>query len=738
MLIGKNKVNKESQSSINNNLTELIRIKTIKTYEKDNDDINIKNNNNGLSKEIYYFKNEILKELNTLEQRINKKISSSNSLNNARNQNDYEDKKQYILEKIETINKKLYTYDSLKEKVDNLITLNKKNIDDIRQEIKYNFKKYDNIIKNNMIDDGLVGDQCQFKTYQQMIVYILNNISKMNDYKEQNNKDFISYKNKIDSLMSSFKTQMNDCILSMTQFSTTKNKNIEDSENRIKQLIDSCDERIVELKMDNNNYKNEFNDKYSQLLKDYSTIKNKIDTDFLNIKNIFEKNKNEFEKKLKELHSQLLKVNENIEKIKENIDIESKLNKTIKKVFDEDELLLESKTNKNKNMCINNQNGDKSKSKACVNPIINNIQQNNSFFSSDSNNNIDMNQKQMKKTFSYGRLILNDGDNSNNKKKDIDLLSNKTLSEENESDNRLKSKKNEQTNTIEYCINNTENKNIKRINNNINNNSKIFDDYINDSFVIKEIKLIDQIDGKIDKNKKIAINNYNKSMKGKEIIKKKIQNILFSKDIKTSELPKIEDIKNDTSIEKENKYCLTNFQKKKNNEYKTNPLGMTAYLKHLSSNTINQIEKEKINKYSLNQKHKKKINNIYNTILIDHNKEKKDGIIKKNNNNNISNRELSFNPFSMKKELKSKTCKGKLKIDYSFSFLKYLNNLSNNLNYKSSTNKNKTILDNSYNTINNMPYSESQKNINNKKEYKNIIKMPPPYDANLKSFFGVY
>ena len=81
-----------------------------------------------------------------------------------------------------------------------------------------------------------------------------------------------------------------------------------------------------------------------------------------------------------------------------------------------------------------------------------------------------------------------------------------------------------------------------------------------------------------------------------------------------------------------------------------------------------------------------------------------------------------------KTEFKSKTRKNRLKIDYSFNFLRKWNNLNNNSN-----------INNSFNTVNNMAYSESKKHIKNKKEYKNnIIKIHPLYDTNLKSFFDVY
>ena len=47
-------------------------------------------------------------------------------------------------------------------------------------------------------------------------------------------------------------------------------------------------------------------------------------------------------------------------------------------------------------------------------------------------------------------------------------------------------------------------------------------------------------------------------------------------------------------------------------------------------------------------------------------------------------------------------------------------------------------LNNCFNIVNNMPYSESKNNIKNKKEYKKIMIKISPKKTNLKNFFYVY
>jgi hypothetical protein len=90
--------------------------------------------------------------------------------------------------------------------------INNIKLDDIKREIKNNFIKYDKIIKKHLIINGIVGENCQFKTNSEMIRYILDNISILNNFKDQNIINLKGYKTKLESLIFGFKTQINNII----------------------------------------------------------------------------------------------------------------------------------------------------------------------------------------------------------------------------------------------------------------------------------------------------------------------------------------------------------------------------------------------------------------------------------------------------------------------------------------------------------------------------------------------
>ena len=79
--------------------------------------IKIENNNPPyivqISREIYYFKNEMLKEFKEIEQRINSKIEI-NSLDLDKNKNEYENRIKVAAAKIDSILERIYSYNTFK------------------------------------------------------------------------------------------------------------------------------------------------------------------------------------------------------------------------------------------------------------------------------------------------------------------------------------------------------------------------------------------------------------------------------------------------------------------------------------------------------------------------------------------------------------------------------------------------------------------------------------------------
>ena len=790
-----------------------------KKIYNDNTHVTINNNNNNLenisqvTREIYYFKNEILKEFNQIEQRLNTKISL-NSIDNKKYKNEYDNQFKLMFAKIESALEKIYSYKIFKEKIDELINykkiieesllLNKIKIDDIVQEIKNNFNKYDNIIKKHIIGDGLVGENCQFKTYPQMMRYILENISQFNNYKDKNNLDLKTYKNKLENLIVNFKTQIKNIMNTMTQFSS---KNINDCENRMKGLISMYDERLLDLRVENNNYIKDLNNKYAQLLLEWNKIKDikneiytKIDLDISNLENLFKNNINEFKNEIVKINTKYTKLTEDIGNLKQNIlnARERQVNyskkiRNMKKSFDEDDLFIEPKIKKRSSVYLNYKIGEKWKKyiEKSFNKVI---QKNNSINSNESNiYNIDTNKKLLRKTLSYRKTIHNINENiikdnrllnikehfdcineeedeknknynnlnknddlgENNKENEdvgnnienLELLSNKTSSEENINERQFNETKNEKINSIDINkINNEINdkidinnykkneilnlKNMKKDNNNNDN-----------SLAIKNIKLKEQINKKIINNSNNINNNVNNSTINKKISK----SILISKEIHNSEveLPKIDDIKKNITTFKEDEIILQKtkdadiFQKiKKNNAYRPEVINHLKKDDKSFFSTINQ--NEKINLYSFRQNCNKNINNKYYSILSERNKGKKKENIKLIKNS-VSVQEIVFNPFkNVKNKLfKNKKSKNKKLWNNSFTNLNNIMILNNNSN---SNKKNKNDDKSIKIKCNSAHKKKEEENsyINSKGEYSNIITIPPPYDSIHKSIFGVY
>ena len=192
-------------------------------------------------------------------------------------------------------------------------------LDNIKQEIKIHFNKYDKFLKKHMLPDGIVGENCQFKTYQEMMRFILDNISDFKSFKEKINIDSKNYKLKLESMMQSFQNKIDNTTRVMTQFT---NKNIKQCEERIKGLINIYDTKLVNLRVENNDDFKKLNtetEKLKEELEKISEIKkeinDKINIDITNTNNFLKENLEEFRKELDEVTLGQKKLNEIVNKI---------------------------------------------------------------------------------------------------------------------------------------------------------------------------------------------------------------------------------------------------------------------------------------------------------------------------------------------------------------------------------------------------------------------------------------
>ena len=258
--------------------------------------------------DLWYFKNDILKDMKKFEKDITDKY----------NKGDIEVKEELlsINKSINSINSKiselstLITVDNMtKEKVENLDKIKKKMLDDILKneikvinidkETKEAIIKMNNILKDTVIYNGVIGPSCKYKSFHDLIDYILSELIVLDNYKDKNAIDLSTYKKKLDGIMQGIKFQIDGINKSSKEFATD--------------ALNICDKKIKDL---NNN----FNDKIAK-------IKVELEFNFNNINNKFD----DLENKLKELKNESII---NAKKLNDHIDEYLILKKELKNLND--------------------------------------------------------------------------------------------------------------------------------------------------------------------------------------------------------------------------------------------------------------------------------------------------------------------------------------------------------------------------------------------------------------------
>ena len=284
--------------------------------------------------DFLYFKNELLKDLKTLESKLTKRIQSSkeeyeNKITNIEN------KLYAIKEKLFENNKKSFVNEINKdfnEKINNLIVFKEKIEEKIynqEQQIKeinkqsvdsiYSLNKY---IKDNLAYPEIIGYNGKFTSFRDFIDHMLSSLDNLNSFKRKMLEiDLQSYKAKIDKLILSNKNEFE-------QFKSSSKKlavdNIVVYDNKMNELIKIFENKLINEKKE---YENQINKLYQKIVENNNIIEiNKIELMTKISENNYKINENriQFEKYFNELDN----INHKIENFKE-------VNKKVKKEYDE-------------------------------------------------------------------------------------------------------------------------------------------------------------------------------------------------------------------------------------------------------------------------------------------------------------------------------------------------------------------------------------------------------------------
>ena len=214
----------------------------------------------GKKNDILHFKEETLRDFKEVQRKISEK---------------YEVLDLEIKEKLETYERRIVAYENkimelsnlintdktIREKVDNLMEFKEKTddhlitekirLDNFRNDLKSNIERIDQILKDSVIYPGIIGGISKYKTFHDLIDYILTQTSQTLTFREKSILDFKSYKTKLENIITSFNTQINTLLNTTSEFTKTC---VKEAEERMKSIYNIFDDRLQDARIENANY----------------------------------------------------------------------------------------------------------------------------------------------------------------------------------------------------------------------------------------------------------------------------------------------------------------------------------------------------------------------------------------------------------------------------------------------------------------------------------------------------
>ena len=289
---------------------------------------------NHLKQDLLFFKNDILKDLRKIEEKVNIKLTEQSVANNEQYEA-YERKLDALSTKISHVNtvisdnsfiiEKLNKFQSFKSKAeDNLYSLNSR-INNIQQESKDSLIRIEKILEDNLNYPGIIGKNSKFSNLRFFIDFVMNNIKLLNSFKEEiQSFEFTEFKNKINSDLNDFRFLIDDEQKNIRKLIENNIKNFDikheelinnsnRTENKLKEFKIKINEKFSEYEKNINLLEKDLNKKYNDQLNEINHLKNEFTNDIDNIKNNLSKNQKllDYLKNLTEKNILLQKMNEN-------------------------------------------------------------------------------------------------------------------------------------------------------------------------------------------------------------------------------------------------------------------------------------------------------------------------------------------------------------------------------------------------------------------------------------------
>ena len=164
---------------------------------------------------------------------------------------------------------KLNSYETFSSKTNDQLISHEIRINNLREEYNKSVQKYDKIYLDNLELPGYIGKYSKYKNCQVFFDEVIKEINKLNSYKEKNTLDLKAYKEKLELIIKTFNTLVDNNNKSHIKYINEMNeKNNKDCKN----MIDALGDRMTEMRIENSRYAVELIGKSINLTKEWDKI----------------------------------------------------------------------------------------------------------------------------------------------------------------------------------------------------------------------------------------------------------------------------------------------------------------------------------------------------------------------------------------------------------------------------------------------------------------------------------
>ena len=248
---------------------EIVNIKDTNNELKEDNDENMKIMNETYKKfnlitynieELNKFKDNILSilkerdkiyleklfEYKSKTEKIKSDFDSTNKISNSKFSNIIDNQAQ-MTSRLDQLN----NYESFVHATNDKLISHEVRINNMREDFSNATQKYDKIYLDNLELPGYIGRCAKYKNCQNFFLDVIKNLAKLNQFREKNIIDLKMYKEKLETILNSMNTILdNNNESQMKYIKETKEKILKDCNN----MFESVRENMKEIRVDNSKY----------------------------------------------------------------------------------------------------------------------------------------------------------------------------------------------------------------------------------------------------------------------------------------------------------------------------------------------------------------------------------------------------------------------------------------------------------------------------------------------------